>query len=99
MKLTFINRIVMVFAGLAILFLLFFPPFEEWKEHEKGHWIQVGHRWVGNNEVYYGPGDYRDARVDHGCLTVEIALVMMVAGLVMLLAPMATAKKKPDKET
>ena len=99
MKLTYTNRVVMVFAGLVILFLLVYPPFQEWHSYDgHGHWLQIGHKWIGTNTLNYSFASSSDGRVDLARLTVEVAIVVVVAGLVMLLAPMVTAKKKPDKE-
>jgi hypothetical protein len=90
-KLTLANRIIVAVVATAIMGLLLFPPTKArgWSSNppplEFG-----GQMWIGD-AIHWG--------IDVLLLTVEIVGLLIAAGLLMLLlAPMAAAKKNSDKE-
>jgi hypothetical protein len=97
MKLTRTNRIIIVVAGVLVLLILIFPPYQR---ETLGcllaprSWEYSGHKLIGPKP----PGCYR-YRIDGGQLALEVAIVVLLAGVLMvLLHKNPKPKPEPDKD-
>jgi hypothetical protein len=93
MKLTRTRRIIVAAVGLAFLLLVLFPPLQSGTARPDGvDWVRCGHKWVFGTNL----GKYQ--QLDIGLLMPEIALVLIVAGvLAVVLRKKPTLKTEPDR--
>jgi hypothetical protein len=94
MKLTRANRIIVAAAGLVLVLLSLFPPLQSGTaRHDGVDWVGRGHKWVFETNL----GKYQ--QLDLGLLMPEIALVLIVAGvLAVVLRKEPALKTEPDRQ-
>ncbi len=98
MKLTRTNRIIIVVTGLFVLLILICPPYQReafgYLGVEARPWEYCGHRLIGPKP----PSHYR-YQIDGGQLALEVAIFVVLAGVLMvLLHKNPKPKPGPDKD-
>ena len=105
MRLTRTSRIVLAVAGLGIALLLLFPPFHvlwimhppDWPPDKVMATEEVVHKWIGSPRTGGDEVWSSSASVHRGVLIAEIAVVVIIAGGLMLWLG-ERSKRKPDKD-